>query len=93
MQILVALLVLCAVPPIALASDPSGLLYIYGALGIVALPHALLTNFAAWFSSENLSYRWVLPLSIAKHLVAFAFCLWYLPRFRRLLRMEHASVT
>ncbi len=56
-----------------------------GSLGIVALPQLLFTNISAWFSAEDFAYRWFAPLNIAKLAIAFIFCLWYLPRFRRLL--------
>ncbi len=123
----IALLVLCAVPSIALASDPTGLVYVgvlqvvllswplilpllylgpqknklrsyflsviltYGTLGIAGLPDALFTNVTAWTASGDSSYRWFVPLNLAKHIVAFAFCVWYLPRFRKLLRTDHAT--
>lgn len=63
----------------------------YGALGIVGLPYAFFTNFAPWVSSTEFSYRLDVPINIAKHLVAFCFCLWYLPRFRKLLQANHAA--
>ncbi len=122
MQKLLALLLLGAMPAIALASDPGGLAYVmllqvallawplvlplfylqpqgkkllsyfllviftFGTLGIVALPQFFFTAFAAWFSADDATDRWFVPLNIAKHVIAFAFCLWYLPRFRALLR-------
>lgn len=124
MRRIVVLHLMCAVSPIALASDSSGLLHIMllqvallvwplvlpllylgpqknrlhsyflfvlltlGSLGFVGLPQLLFTNFAAWFSAEEFAYRWAVPLNIAKHVIAFAFCLWYLPRFRRLVGGE-----
>jgi len=60
----------------------------FGSLGIVALPELLFTIIAAWFSAEDFAFRWVVPLNIAKHAIAFIFCLWYLPRFRKLLKVE-----
>lgn len=127
-QRILAILLMCAVSPVALASDPSPLLFVMvlqvallvwplllpllylesqknrlysyflflvltlGSLGIVGLPQLLFTNFAAWFSAEDFAYRWAVPLNITKHVIAFAFCVWYLPRFRRLLRGEQPSV-
>ncbi len=129
MQRVLVLLALGAVPSTALASDPTGLVYVmllqagllawplllpllylgpqqkklrsyflfvvftFGVLGIVGLPQLLFTNFAAWFSAEDSANRWMVMLNIAKHVVAFAFCLWYLPRFGRLLRGAVASAT
>lgn len=60
----------------------------YGSLGNLTLPEVFLLNFSAWFSIEVSSYDWVVPLNLAKHAVACAFCLWYLPRFRKLQRFE-----
>lgn len=122
MHRLIALALLSILSPIALASDPSGLLpimilqvtlliwplvlpllylgtqknklhsyflfvvFALGSLGILGLPQLLFTNFAAWFAAEEAALRWAIPLNLLKHALAIAFCLWYLPRFRSLLR-------
>lgn len=62
-----------------------------GLLGIVGLPQLLFTNVAAWFSAEDAAYRLAVPLNVGKHLVAFALCVWYLPRFRKLLDQKQLS--
>jgi hypothetical protein len=118
-----------AVPSIAHASDPTGLLYVMilqaamlawplilplfylgsqsnklhsyflllvlalGLLGIVGLPQLLFTNVAAWFSAEDAAYRLAVPLNVGKHLIAIALCVWYLPRFRRLVDRQSLSAT
>ncbi len=68
-------------------------IFTFGSLGIVALPQLLFSTFSAWFSAEDASYQWVVPLNIAKHVIALVFCLWYLPRFRALLRGGSSSAT
>jgi hypothetical protein len=125
----IALLVFSAMPPIAYASDPTGLVYAMtlqaamfawplvlplfylgarhnklrsyflflvvalGMLGIVGLPHLLFTIVAAWFSAEEAAFRFVVPLNVGKHLIAFALCIWYLPRFRKLVDRQPVSAT
>jgi hypothetical protein len=125
----IALLVFGALPSIAHASDPTGLVYVMvlqavilawplalplfylgpqrnkphsyflflvltlGMLGIVGLPQLLFTSVAAWFSAEDAAYRLAVPLNVGKHIVATALCVWYLPRFRRLVNRQPLSAT
>ncbi len=125
----IALLVFGAVPSIAQASDPTGLVYVMilqaamlawplvlplfyigpqrnklhsyflflvvslGMLGVVGLPELFFTIVAAWFSAEDAVLRLAVPLTVSKHLVAIALCLWYLPRFRKLVDPPSPSAT
>lgn len=62
-----------------------------GMLGIVGLPQLLFTIVAAWFSAEDAVIRLAVPLNVGKHLIAIALCIWYLPRFRKLVDPQSLS--
>jgi hypothetical protein len=58
----------------------------YGSIGVAAVPESFYTNIASWFPYDEQGFSWPMAASVGKQAVAFLFCLWFLPRYRALLR-------
>lgn len=65
---------------------PSYLLLVlitFGVLGVLRYPYVLLTGLGWWPAGGT--YPLAVAINIAINVVAFLICIWYLPRFRKLL--------